>query len=158
MRIHFHLNGEAREIETPADRRVIDLLREDLGLTGGKESCGSGECGACTILVDGESRLSCLMLAVQLQGRSVATIEGISPGEKLHPLQQAFIDAGAVQCGFCTPGMVLASVDLLERNPHPTRAEIREGLSGNLCRCTGYQKIVDAVEAVSRKREEGEEA
>jgi aerobic carbon-monoxide dehydrogenase small subunit len=157
LKIHFHLNGEAREIETPGDRRVIDLLREDLGLTGSKEPCGSGECGGCTILVDGESRLACLMLAGQLQGRSVVTIEGISRGEELHPLQQAFVDAGAVQCGFCTPGMVLASMDLLNRNPQPTRAEIREGLSGNLCRCTGYQKIVDAVEAVSRRREEGGE-
>jgi aerobic carbon-monoxide dehydrogenase small subunit len=156
--IRFILNGEARELETPADRRVIDLLREDLGLTGSKESCGSGECGGCTILVDEESRLSCLMLAAQLQGRKVVTIEGISAGEKLHPLQQSFIDAGAVQCGFCTPGMVLASMDLLRRNPHPTRAVIREGTSGNLCRCTGYQKIVDAVEAVSRRREEGEKA
>jgi aerobic-type carbon monoxide dehydrogenase small subunit (CoxS/CutS family) len=133
---------------------VIDLLRETLGLTGSKEPCGSGECGGCTILVDGESRLSCLMLAGQLQGRSVVTIEGVSRGERLHPLQQAFVDAGAVQCGFCTPGMVLASLDLLKRNPQPTRAEIREGLSGNLCRCTGYQKIVDAVEAVSRGKAE----
>ena len=158
MKIHFRLNGEPREIESPPDRRVLDLLREDLGLTGSKESCGSGECGGCTILVDGESRLSCLMLAAQLQGRRVVTIEGVSAGEELHPLQQTFIDAGAVQCGFCTPGMVLASMDLLTRNPHPTRAEIREGISGNLCRCTGYQKIVDAVEAVSRKREEGGKA
>jgi carbon-monoxide dehydrogenase small subunit len=157
LKIHFFLNGEDKEIETPADRRVIDLLREDLGLTGSKESCGSGECGGCTILVDGESRLSCLMLSAQLQGRRVITIEGISVGEELHPLQQAFVDAGAVQCGFCTPGMVLASMDLLNRASHPTRTEIREGISGNLCRCTGYQKIVDAVEAASRKREEGSE-
>jgi carbon-monoxide dehydrogenase small subunit len=154
LKIRFLLNGQATEIDPPADRRVIDLLREDLGLTGSKEPCGSGECGACTILVDGESRLSCLMLAAQLQGRSVVTIEGISSGEELHPLQQAFIDAGAVQCGFCTPGMVLASLDLLGRNTRPTRAEIREGISGNLCRCTGYQKIVDAVEMVSRGKEE----
>jgi carbon-monoxide dehydrogenase small subunit len=155
LKISFLLNGKAVEIDVPADRRVIDLLREDLGLTGGKEPCGSGECGGCTILVDGQSRLSCLMLAAQLRGRSVVTIEGVSSGEELHPLQQAFIDRGAVQCGFCTPGMVLASLDLLSRNPRPTRAEIREGISGNLCRCTGYQKIVDAVEVVSRGEEEG---
>jgi aerobic-type carbon monoxide dehydrogenase small subunit (CoxS/CutS family) len=157
LKIQYFLNGKVTEIDAPADRRVIDLLREDLGLTGSKEPCGSGECGGCTILVDGESRLSCLMLAAQLEGRRVVTIEGVSLGEELHPLQQAFIDAGAVQCGFCTPGMVLASLDLLSRNPGPTRAEIREGISGNLCRCTGYQKIVDAVEAVSRRKEEAGE-
>ncbi len=149
--ISFALNGKPRQLETEADRRVIDLLREDLGLTGTKEACGSGECGACTILVDGESRLACLMLAAQLEGRNVTTIEGLGSEERPHPIQQAFVEQGAVQCGYCTPGMILASVDLLARNPHPSRLEIREGLSGNLCRCTGYQKIVDAVEAASRK-------
>jgi len=135
----------------PSDRRVIDILREDLNLTGTKEGCGAGECGACTILVDGESRLSCLMLAAQLEGRSVTTIEGIASEDRLHPLQEAFVEHGAVQCGFCIPGMVLSAVDLLQRNPNPTRMEIRQGLSGNLCRCTGYQKIVDAVKAAARK-------
>ena len=149
--ISFALNGKPRQLETEADRRVIDLLREELGLTGTKEACGSGECGACTILVDGESRLACLMLAAQLEGRNVTTIEGLGSEERPHPIQQAFVEQGAVQCGYCTPGMILASVDLLARNPHPSRLEIREGLSGNLCRCTGYQKIVDAVEAASRK-------
>ena len=149
--ISFALNGKPRQLETETDRRVIDLLREDLGLTGTKEACGSGECGACTILVDGESRLACLMLAAQLEGRDVTTIEGLGSGERPHPIQQSFVAQGAVQCGYCTPGMILASVDLLARNPHPSRLEIREGLSGNLCRCTGYQKIVDAVEAASRK-------
>jgi carbon-monoxide dehydrogenase small subunit len=151
IKISFALNGKPRQLETEADRRVLDLLREDLGLTGAKEACGSGECGACTILVDGESRLACLMLAAQLEGRSVTTIEGLGSEAGPHPLQQAFVAQGAVQCGYCTPGMILASVDLLARNPHPSRQEIREGLSGNLCRCTGYQKIVDAVEAASRK-------
>ena len=146
IKISFTLNGEAIELETAADRRVVDLLREDLGLTGTKEACGTGECGACTILVDGESRLSCLMRAGQLEGRSLVTIEGLSAGGNLHPVQQAFIEVGAVQCGFCTPGMILGTLDLLRRNPHPNREEIRVGLSGNLCRCTGYQKIVDAVE------------
>jgi len=130
---------------------VIDILREDLNLTGTKEGCGAGECGGCTILVDGESRLSCLMLAAQLEGRSVTTIEGIASEDRLHPLQEAFVEHGAVQCGFCIPGMVLSAVDLLQRNPNPTRMEIRQGLSGNLCRCTGYQKIVDAVKAGALK-------
>jgi len=134
------------EIDAPTDRRVVDLLREDLLLTGTKESCGAGDCGACTILVDGETRLSCLMLAAQLEGRDILTIEGLSRDGALHPVQNAFVEHGAVQCGFCTPGMALASVDLLNRNPDPTREEIRDALAGNLCRCTGYQKIVDSVE------------
>ncbi|MBI5568560.1 MAG: (2Fe-2S)-binding protein [Desulfomonile tiedjei] len=146
MNISFRLNGEKVEIDVRPDRRVVDLLREDFGLTGTKESCGAGDCGACTILVDGESRLSCLMLAAQLQEREIVTIEGLSDEETLHPIQSAFVERGAVQCGFCVPGMILASVDLLKRNPTPTRHDIREGLSGNLCRCTGYHKIVDAVE------------
>lgn len=151
MPIQFILNGQATHLDGPADRRVVDILREDLGLTGTKEACGSGECGACTILVDGEPRLSCLMLAAQLEGRSITTIEGLAEGEELHPLQEAFVELGGVQCGFCTPGMVLSAVSLLKDNPVPSRSEIREGLSGNLCRCTGYQKIVDAVEAAAKK-------
>ena len=151
MKITFFLNGKETEVDAPSDQRVVDLLREDLNLTGTKEGCGSGECGACTILVDGESRLSCLMLATQLEGRRITTIEGLAAGGKLHPLQEAFVESGAVQCGFCVPGMVLAAVDLLQRNPDPARMEIREGLSGNLCRCTGYQKVVDAVEGAAKK-------
>ncbi|MFO7599893.1 MAG: (2Fe-2S)-binding protein [Candidatus Desulfacyla sp.] len=147
--IRFALNGEEKEIEAAPDRRVVDLLREDLGLTGTKEACGMGECGACTILVDGAARLSCLMLAVQLEGRNITTIEGLGTQETLHPVQETFVEKGAVQCGFCTPGMVLASVDFLRKHPAPTRQEIRKGLAGNLCRCTGYQKIVDAVEAAA---------
>jgi aerobic carbon-monoxide dehydrogenase small subunit len=150
LKISFVLNGVNREIDTASDRRVVDILREDFGLTGTKEACGSGECGACTILVDGKGHLSCLMLAAQLEGRAITTIEGLSTDGRMHPLQQAFVEYGAVQCGFCTPGMVLASIDLLSRNPEPTRTAIREGISGNLCRCTGYQKIVDAVEAAVR--------
>ena len=134
------------EVDAPTDRRVVDILREDLLLTGTKESCGAGDCGACTILVDGETRLSCLMLAAQLEGRDIVTIEGLSRDGTLHPVQKAFIEHGAVQCGFCTPGMALATVDLLNRNSDPTREEIRDALAGNLCRCTGYQKIVDSVE------------
>jgi len=151
LKIRFALNGSTTQVEVPADRRVVDLIREDLGLTGTKEGCGAGECGACTILVDGESRLSCLMLAAQLQGCSITTIEGLAPPEdgSLHAVQEAFIEHGAVQCGFCTPGMVLAAIDLLKRNPDPDREEIRRGLSGNLCRCTGYVKIVGAVAAAA---------
>ena len=151
MKISFILNGKEIQIDVPSDRRVVDLLREDLGFTGTKEGCGAGECGACTILVNGESRLSCLMLAAQLEGRDVTTIEGIASEERLHPVQEAFVEHGAVQCGFCIPGTVLSAIDLLQRNPDPTRMEIRQGLSGNLCRCTGYQKIVDAVEGAARK-------
>lgn len=149
MILSFVLNGQPMRMDESPDTRVIDLLRESLGLTGTKEGCGSGECGACTILVDGEARLSCLMKAAQLEGRTVTTIEGVAPVGTLHPLQEAFIEHGAVQCGFCTPGMVLTALDLLARNPRPDRHAIREGLSGNLCRCTGYQKIVDAVEAAA---------
>ena len=156
LNIHFTLNGAATALEVPADRRVVDMLREDMGLTGVKECCGSGECGACTILVDGEARLSCLMLAAQLSNRNIVTIEGISAGDGLHPIQKAFVENGAVQCGFCTPGMVLSAVDLLSRDPAPSPENIREGLSGNLCRCTGYQMIVEAVHAAAEnlRREE----
>lgn len=154
MKLSFELNGQPTTIETPADRRVVDLLREDLGLTGTKESCGTGECGACTVLIDGDpddasgtnSRLSCLMLAAQLAGRRVTTIEGLAATTDGARVQQAFVEHGAIQCGYCIPGMELAATALLRQNATPTRAAIREGLSGNLCRCTGYVKIVDAVE------------
>ncbi len=160
MKISFTLNGKPVSCDLPSNRRVVDVLREDLGLMGTKEACGTGECGACTILVDGIPRLSCLMLAAQLEGRDVTTIEGLSKsGETLHPIQEAFVEVGAVQCGFCTPGMVLTSTHLLSENPRPTREEIREALSGNICRCTGYQKIVDAVELAAEKlTEKGETA
>ena len=150
MTVNFILNGKPACMDNLPDQRVVDLLREKFGLVGTKECCGSGECGACTILVDGESRLSCLMLAAQLEGRTVLTIEGVATEGKLHVVQQAFVDYGAVQCGFCTPGMILATLDLLRRIPEPTREEVRSGLSGNLCRCTGYQKIVDAVMAAAQ--------
>lgn len=149
MKISFTLNGKKNEIDATPDRRVVDILREDMGLTGTKEGCGAGECGACTILVGDETRLSCLMLAAQLEGLEITTVEGLAVDGRLHPLQEAFVEHGAVQCGFCTPGMLLTSAALLTKNPHPSREEIREGLSGNLCRCTGYQKIVDAVESAA---------
>lgn len=149
MKISFVLNGEAICLEVSGDRRVVDLLREDLGLTGTKEGCGTGECGACTILVDGRTRLSCLMLSAQLEGHRVTTIEGLASDEEaLHPVQESFVAHGAVQCGFCTPGMVLTAVDLLGRHSKPGRAQIATAISGNLCRCTGYRKILYAVENV----------
>ena len=152
MRINFVLNGEPRRVECDPDRRVVDLLREELGLTGVKEACGAGECGACTVLVDGQARLSCLMLAAQLEGRELTTIEGLATaGRAPDPLPASFAETGAVQCGFCTPGMVLSARALLERAPAPSRREIRQGLSGNLCRCTGYQKIIDAVELAAAR-------
>ncbi len=146
MKITFTLNGKPRTLTAEPDERVVNVLRESLGLTGTKEACGTGECGTCTILVDGVPKLACLMLAAQLEGRAITTIEGLSDEESLHPVQAAFVEAGAVQCGFCTPGMVLTATHLLRNNPSPTREEIREALSGNICRCTGYQKIIDAVE------------
>ncbi len=150
MKINFFLNGTEMHLEVAADRRVVDLFREDLGLTGTKEGCGTGECGACTILVDGHSRLSCLMLAGQLAGSRVTTIEGIAPSSgKLHPVQQSFVEHGAVQCGFCTPGMVITATEFLGRKPNACREEMTEAISGNLCRCTGYHKILDAMEGVA---------
>lgn len=148
--IRFILNGKRVEIDVPAGRRVIDLLREELRLTGTKEGCGTGECGACTILVDDESRLACLMLAAQLEGTRVTTVEGLELFPEGRAIQRAFVEEGAIQCGYCTPGMELATLALLRREPRPTRERIREELSGNLCRCTGYVKIVDAVERVAR--------
>jgi aerobic-type carbon monoxide dehydrogenase small subunit (CoxS/CutS family) len=153
--IEFTLNGTRVSLETAPDRRAVDVLREELGLTGTKEGCGAGECGACTILVDGVNRLSCLMLAAQLAGREITTIEGLSRDGRLHPLQEAFVRHGAVQCGFCTPGMLLGAAAFLRDHAAPTREEIREGISGNLCRCTGYQKIVDAVADAADKKEGG---
>ena len=139
------VNGAQRQLAVNPNATLVEVLRKELGLTGTKVGCGEGDCGACTVLLDGKPVNSCLVLALQTEGREVTTIEGISDGIHLHPVQQAFVDKGAVQCGFCSPGMVLSSKALLESNPHPTDTEIRAGLSGNLCRCTGYQKIVEAV-------------
>ncbi|MFH0960758.1 MAG: (2Fe-2S)-binding protein [Pseudomonadota bacterium] len=157
MIVSFELNGKHIELETSSDRRAVDLLREDLGLTGTKESCGNGDCGACSILVDDRVRLSCLTLAAQLQDRKVVTIEGVcGEADRLHPVQKAFIEFGALQCGYCTPGMIVAIIDLLNSNPKPSRNEVREAISGNLCRCGAYQKILDAVEQVVREGMEKE--
>lgn len=146
MHLNFTLNGNRLTFETPGDRRAIDLLREDLGLTGSKEGCGTGECGACTILVDGIPKLACLMLAAQLEGRTVETVEALQQTEEGRRLMTAFAEEGAVQCGYCIPGMEMASLALVRRRELLTREQIRNGLAGNLCRCTGYVKIVDAVE------------
>lgn len=139
------VNGEVYELEIPANRTLLDVIRDDLGLMGTKQGCGNGECGACTVLLDGEPVNSCLVLALQAGGKSIITIEGLSRGGTLHPIQEAFINHGAIQCGFCTPGMVLSVKALLDRNPSPREKDVREALTGNFCRCTGYQKIVEAV-------------
>ena len=155
MKLSFTLNTKPVTLETEPDRRVIDLLREDLGLTGTKEACGEGECGACTIRVNKELRLACLMIAAQIEGCFIETIEGrAGPDQALHPVQEAFVRAGAVQCGFCTPGMVMAVTDLLEAIPDPDETQIRKALSGNLCRCTGYQKIMDAARLAAQMKKE----
>jgi aerobic carbon-monoxide dehydrogenase small subunit len=156
MKIEFVLNDSPVVIDVPSGRTVVRVLREDLGMVGTKECCGAGECGACTILVDGRSRLSCLMLAAQLNGRHVVTIEGFTRAGRPHPLQEAFVHHGAVQCGYCTPGMILAADDLLRQNPNPDRNQIRDALTGNICRCTGYQKITDAVIAAAETIKESE--
>jgi carbon-monoxide dehydrogenase small subunit len=145
LMIELTINGKKRKVKTTASTRLLDLLRDDLHLTGTKEGCGKGECGACTVIMNGELIASCLVLAPQADRAIITTIEGIGSGGHLDPIQEAFIETGAVQCGFCTPGMILAAKKLLEENPHPTDEEIKRGISGNLCRCTGYQKIFDAI-------------
>ncbi|MHC2994106.1 MAG: (2Fe-2S)-binding protein [Candidatus Atribacteria bacterium] len=145
LKIKLIINGKKREVETTPSTRLLDLLRDDLHLTGTKEGCGKGECGACTVIMNGELIASCLVLAPQANGVVITTIEGIGDNEHLDPVQEAFIETGAVQCGFCTPGMILATKKILEENIHPCEEEIKRGISGNLCRCTGYQKIIDAI-------------
>ena len=151
QRIELKVNGEIYEVYVEPWKTLLDVLRDDIGLTGVKSGCEEGECGVCTVLVDGKAVNSCLILAPQAQGKEITTIEGLERKEGLHPLQQAFVDHFAVQCGFCTPGMLLSAKALLDKNPHPTEEEVRVALSGNLCRCTGYVKIVEAVLAASGK-------
>lgn len=143
------LNGDEREFLCTPTETLLSVLRESLDLTGSKEGCGSGDCGACTVMLDGEMVCSCLVLAAEAEGRSIATIEGVAEGSQLHPVQQKFLEFGALQCGFCTPGFIVAAKALLDRNPDPSETEIRYWLAGNLCRCTGYDKIVRAVEAAA---------
>src|SRR5512136_3266024 len=147
MEIRFALNGEKVRVEVPPHWTLLRLLRESLGLTGTKEGCGIGECGTCTVLMDGMPVNACLVLAPKVEGRRVETVEGLGSRESLHPLQKSFVDHGAIQCGFCTPGMLMSSKALLDKNPNPTREEIQEAISGHLCRCTGYQQIIEAIEA-----------
>ncbi len=149
--IEFQVNGESHKVEVFPMARLLDVLREELRLTGTKEGCGEGECGACTVILDGEIVNSCLVPVAQVNGAKITTIEGVAEGDKLHVVQQAFIDHGGAQCGICTPGMILAAVDLLQRNPAPTEADIRTGLAGNLCRCTGYIKIFESVVRACQK-------
>jgi aerobic-type carbon monoxide dehydrogenase small subunit (CoxS/CutS family) len=149
--IKFTLNGEETEVAFAPHKTLLEVLREDLNLTGTKHGCELGECGTCAVLVEGRSVLSCLMLGLEAEGRSVKTIEGMAEGAELHPLQETFADLGAAQCGYCSPGFLLVAEELLKKNPDPTRAEIQEALSGNLCRCTGYIKIFEAVELAAAK-------
>jgi aerobic-type carbon monoxide dehydrogenase small subunit (CoxS/CutS family) len=146
VRIALTVNDEAREALAPVHKTLLEVLREDLGLTGTKHGCELGECGTCTVLIDGAPVLSCLVLPVEVEGRRITTVEGMAREGRLHPLQQAFAELGAAQCGYCTPGILLTATALLAERPSPTRQEVKEALAGNLCRCTGYTKILDAVE------------
>ena len=154
--ITLNVNGREYELAVAPQRTLTQALRDDLGLLGTKEGCGVGDCGACTVIMDGKPVNSCLILAVQAAGSEITTIEGVATAEGLHPIQQAFVELGAIQCGFCTPGMILSAKSLLDANPQPTESEIREALSGNLCRCTGYQKIVEAVQDAAKTIRRGE--
>ncbi len=151
MLIKVNVNGEWRSADVWPGASLLSALRDDLGLAGSKNACEQGECGSCSVWLDGDLVCSCLVLAAQADGRLVATIESLADGDRLHPVQQAFLDAGAVQCGFCTPGLIVAVTDLLARDPRPAEETVREALSGNLCRCTGYQKILDAVRLASER-------
>jgi len=145
--INLTINDQAYEIAIEPNKTLADMLRYDLKLTGTKKGCDTGDCGACTVILNGDAVNSCLVLAVQTDGAVIETIEGLATEEGLHPIQEAFVEKGAIQCGFCSPGMILSTKNLLDKNPNPTEAEIREGISGNLCRCTGYQKIFEAIDS-----------
>lgn len=153
MQLKFTVNGRPRNLEVDADKRLLDILREDLGLTGTKEGCAEGECGACTILLDGAAVHSCLTVAAQLQGREVITIEGLEQAGELDTLQRAFVEETAIQCGYCTTGMIMSAKALLNENPHPTESEIRTALAGNICRCSGYTQIIRAVQRSANELE-----
>jgi len=158
--IEFTINGKPKKMHVKANELLLNVIREDLGLTGTKYGCGTGECGTCTVLIDEEPVLSCLTLAVTVDRKKVTTIEGIGTDENPHPLQQTFVETGAIQCGFCTPGMILSAKVLLDKNPNPTEDEIKRAIEGNLCRCTGYVKIIEAIklaaERIGRKNTSGE--
>jgi aerobic carbon-monoxide dehydrogenase small subunit len=144
------VNNKQFEFSVSPNKTLLELLREDMGLTGTKEGCGLGECGACTVIMDGQTVNSCLVLAMEADGKEITTIEGLAEGDKLHPIQQAFVDEGGLQCGFCTPGMIMSSKALLDNNPNPTQEEIKRGIAGNMCRCTGYTKIFKSIETAAK--------
>jgi carbon-monoxide dehydrogenase small subunit len=149
--IGLRVNGENYEVAVEPRRTLLEVLRDNLGLTGAKNACDTGDCGACTVIIEGKPVASCLTLAIEAQGKEILTIEGLAKDGIVHPLQQAFVEHGAIQCGFCTPGMIMAAKGLLDEIPKPSEAEVRRGIAGNLCRCTGYAKIVEAILAVSQK-------
>jgi carbon-monoxide dehydrogenase small subunit len=151
--IKLKVNGQEYELSVPLHRTLLEVIREELGLTGTKEGCSLGECGACTIIMDGKTVNSCLVLASEADGKEITTVEGLANGDELHPIQQAFIDHGGFQCGFCTPGMIMSAKALLDANPHPTEAEIKRAISGNFCRCTGYTKIIESIKAAAKDME-----
>jgi len=155
-RIQVAVNGKAYELMVPPWRTLLEVIREDLKLTGAKEGCGQGECGACTVMMGGKTVNSCLVLAVEADGQEITTIEGLSEDSKLHPIQEAFVEHAGMQCGFCTPGMIMSAKELLDRNPDPSEREIREGIAGNVCRCTGYTKIVESIGAAAKAMKGGE--
>lgn len=150
--VTLQVNGETYKLSIDVRRTLLEVLRDELNLTGTKEGCGTGDCGACTVLLDGTPIASCLTLAIEAQGKEISTIEGLAKDGQLHPIQRAFIDHGAIQCGYCTPGMIMSAKALLDRNPQPTEAEVREAISGNYCRCTGYTKILEAILAASQAK------
>lgn len=154
MKITINVNGKQKRFDVEPHTLLLNLIRDEMSLTGTKYGCGIGECGACTVLLDGDAVLACMMLAVDADGHRVDTVEGLSDGNKLHPIQQAYLDEGAVQCGFCTPGFIMSTKALLDKNPNPNEAEIREYLNGNICRCTGYVNIVKAVQSAAVKMKE----
>ncbi|HHU31511.1 MAG: (2Fe-2S)-binding protein [Zhaonellaceae bacterium] len=151
VKVNMFVNGKPVSLEVKPYARLLDVLREDLGLTGTKEGCGVGECGACTVIVDGETVNTCLTLAASMDGKHITTIEGLMENEKLHPIQEAFIKHNALQCGFCTPGLIMSAKALLDSNPNPSTEQIKVAISGNLCRCTGYEQVVDAIKEVAEK-------
>ena len=154
MKITVQVNGVARELQPPPMKRLLDVLREDLRLTGTKEGCGEGECGACSVIIDGEVINSCLVPVCQVNGSTILTVEGLARDGRLDPIQQAFLECGGAQCGICTPGMLIAARSLLDENAHPSRDEIKEAIAGNLCRCTGYVKIIDAIEQAAEMKQQ----
>lgn len=149
--ITIEVNGQIHQLQVKSSATLLDVIRENLGLTGAKEGCGEGECGACTVIIDGLAVNACLILAVEVNGKKITTIEGLANGGELHPIQQAFVEIGGMQCGFCTPGMILSAKALLDRNPNPTDDEIKKGLEGNFCRCTGYTKIIESVRLAAER-------